>query len=63
MKLKRKVIGIDIDIRKHNREKIEKHFLADKIEMIEASSVEIKIHLIRLSPYPKIILKYLSYIG
>ena len=41
-KLNRKVIGIDIDIRKHNREKIEKHFLADKIEMIEASSVEIK---------------------
>lgn len=41
-KLNRKVIGIDIDIRKHNREKIEKHFLADKIEMIEASSVDIK---------------------
>ena len=41
-KLNRKVIGIDIDIRKHNKEKIEKHFLADKIEMIEASSVEIK---------------------
>ena len=41
-KLNRKVIGIDIDIRKHNREKIEKHFLADKIEMIEASSVDEK---------------------
>lgn len=41
-KLNRKVIGIDIDIRKHNKEKIDKHFLADKIEMIEASSVEIK---------------------
>ena len=41
-KLNRKVIGIDIDIRKHNKEKIEKHFLADKIEMIEASSVDIK---------------------
>ncbi len=36
---KRKVIGIDIDIRKHNRELIEKHFLSDKIEMIESSSV------------------------
>ena len=41
-KLNRKVIGIDIDIRKHNKEKIEKHFLADKIEMLEASSVDIK---------------------
>ena len=39
-KLNRKVIGIDIDIRKHNKEKIEKHFLADKIKMIEASSVD-----------------------
>tara|TARA_B100000925_G_C21871889_1_gene414612 strand:- start:41 stop:829 length:789 start_codon:yes stop_codon:yes gene_type:complete len=37
----RKVIGIDIDIRKHNKEKIEKHFLADKITMIEASSIDI----------------------
>ena len=37
--IKRKVIGIDIDIRKHNREHIEKHFLSDKIEMIESSSV------------------------
>ena len=33
--IKRKVIGIDIDIREHNREHIEKHFLSDKIEMIE----------------------------
>ncbi len=39
-KLNRKVIGIDIDIRKHNKEKIEQHFLADKIKMIEASSVD-----------------------
>ena len=37
---KRKVIGIDIDIRQHNRELIEKHFLSDKIEMIESSSVK-----------------------
>ena len=36
---KRKVIGIDIDIRQHNRELIENHFLSDKIEMIESSSV------------------------
>ena len=37
--IKRKVIGIDIDIRQHNRELIENHFLSDKIEMIESSSV------------------------
>ena len=37
---KRKVIGIDIDIRKHNRELIEKHFLSYKIEMIQSSSVK-----------------------
>jgi len=37
---KRKVIGIDIDIRKHNRELIEKHFLSNKIQMIESSSVD-----------------------
>ena len=37
---KGKVIGIDIDIRKHNRDLIEKHFLSDKIEMIESSSVK-----------------------
>ena len=39
-KNKRKVIGIDIDIRKHNKEKINNHFLSDRIEMIEASSIE-----------------------
>lgn len=36
----RKVIGIDIDIRKHNKEKLENHFLSDKIEMIESSSID-----------------------
>ena len=41
-KNKRKVIGIDIDIRKHNKEKINNHFLSDKIVMIEASSVDLK---------------------
>lgn len=38
----RKVIGIDIDIRKHNKEKLETHFLSDKIDMIETSSIDNK---------------------
>jgi cephalosporin hydroxylase len=38
---KRKVLGIDIDIRKHNRKKIENHFLSNRIEMVEASSIEL----------------------
>ncbi len=42
IKNRRKVIGIDIDIRKHNKEKINNHFLSDKIEMIEASSIDLK---------------------
>ncbi|MFL6090935.1 MAG: cephalosporin hydroxylase family protein [Aeromicrobium sp.] len=36
---KRKVIGIDIDIRAHNREAIEAHPLAGYIQLIEGSSV------------------------
>lgn len=36
---KRKVLGLDIDIRKHNKEAIELHPLAHKIEMIEGSSI------------------------
>ncbi|RRS09032.1 cephalosporin hydroxylase [Pseudoalteromonas sp. J010] len=35
----RKVIGIDIDIRQHNRDAIESHPLAHKIELIQGSSV------------------------
>ena len=38
----RKVIGIDVDIRKHNKEKLNNHFLSEKMIMIEASSVELK---------------------
>ena len=37
------VIGIDIDIRKHNREEIEKHSLFKRIKMIEGSSIDKKI--------------------
>lgn len=36
----RKVVGIDIDIREHNRKKIEKHPLANFILMIEGSSTD-----------------------
>jgi cephalosporin hydroxylase len=36
----RRVLGIDIDIRTHNRAAIEAHPLAHKIEMIEGSSVD-----------------------
>lgn len=38
-KPKRKVLGIDIDIRSHNRAAIEAHPLARRIEMIQGSSV------------------------
>jgi cephalosporin hydroxylase len=38
-KSKRKVLGLDIDIRKHNREAIEAHPMASRIHMIEGSSV------------------------
>jgi cephalosporin hydroxylase len=37
---RRRVLGIDIDIRAHNREAIEQHPLADRITMIEGSSVD-----------------------
>jgi cephalosporin hydroxylase len=36
----RKVIGLDIDIRPHNRRAIEEHPMASRIHMIEGSSVE-----------------------
>jgi cephalosporin hydroxylase len=39
MKTKRKVIGLDIDIRSHNRRAIEAHPLAHHIEMIQGSSI------------------------
>ncbi len=37
---KRKVLGIDIDIREHNKQAIEKHPMSSRIEMIQGSSVE-----------------------
>jgi len=36
----RKVIGVDIDIRAHNREAIENHPMAHRIELIEGSSID-----------------------
>lgn len=37
---KRRVLGLDIDIRAHNREAIEAHPMAHKIDMIQGSSIE-----------------------
>jgi cephalosporin hydroxylase len=39
MHSKRKVLGIDIDIRSHNRAAIESHPMASRIQMIEGSSI------------------------
>lgn len=36
----RHVIGVDIDIREHNRKAIEEHALSDRIQMIQGSSVD-----------------------
>jgi cephalosporin hydroxylase len=37
---KGEVLGIDIDIRKHNKEEIEKHPMFKRIKMIEGSSID-----------------------
>ncbi len=37
---KRRVIGIDIDIREHNRTAIETHAMASRIDLVEGSSIE-----------------------
>jgi len=39
-KAKRKVLGIDIDIREHNKKEIESHPMASRIIMLEGSSVD-----------------------
>lgn len=36
----RKVLGIDVDIREHNKREIEKHPMAHRIQMIEGSSID-----------------------
>lgn len=40
---KGKVVGIDVDIREHNKRAIEKHPLKNRIKMIEGSSIDEKI--------------------
>ncbi len=40
LKSKRRVIGIDIDIREHNRTAVQAHPLAHLIEMVEGSSID-----------------------
>ncbi|ASY63466.1 Cephalosporin hydroxylase [Sinorhizobium sojae CCBAU 05684] len=40
---KRKVVGVDIDIRAHNRAAIEKHPMATRIEMIQGSSIDAEV--------------------
>lgn len=42
-KSKRKVLGLDIDIRSHNKSAIEAHPLASRIEMMEGSSIDSEI--------------------
>jgi cephalosporin hydroxylase len=37
---KRKVLGLDIDIREHNREAIEAHPMSSRIQMIQGSSID-----------------------
>ena len=39
-KSKRKVVGVDIDIRPHNRAAIEAHPMASRIQMIQGSSID-----------------------
>ena len=39
----RKVLGIDIDIRDHNKKAIEAHPMSNRIEMIEGSSTDLNI--------------------
>ena len=36
----RKVVGVDIDIRPHNREAIERHALAPMIDLVQGSSID-----------------------
>jgi len=37
------VLGVDIDIRKHNREAIEQHPMSNRISMIEGSSIDAEV--------------------
>ena len=58
----RKVVGIDIDIRSHNRTGIESHPMVHKIEMIEGSSIspEVVTHVKDIAKKHKRILIFLD---
>ena len=59
---RRKVVGIDIDIRSHNRTGIESHPMVHKIEMIEGSSIspEVVTHVKDIAKKHKRILIFLD---
>jgi len=40
MRLPGKVLGIDIDIRSHNKKALDEHLMRDRIEMIQGSSID-----------------------
>jgi cephalosporin hydroxylase len=40
MRIHGKVLGIDIDIRPHNKKALDEHMMRDRIEMIQGSSIE-----------------------
>jgi len=40
---RRRVLGVDIDIRKHNKDAIEAHPMSSRIDMIEGSSISSKV--------------------
>jgi cephalosporin hydroxylase len=40
---KRKVLGLDIDIRQHNREAIEAHPMSSRVQMIQGSSIALEV--------------------
>ena len=56
------VIGIDIDIRKHNKKEIEKHKMMKRITMIEGSSISKKVinHVYKLAKNKKKIMVFLD---
>lgn len=54
---KRLVVGIDIEIREHNKEAIEKHPMASRIKMIEGSSISSEVidEVVRIAqPYNRV---------
>jgi len=62
LKPSRKVIGIDIDIREHNRIALDNHPLRNRLELIEGSSIDKKIieEVINLSKHAKNIMVFLD---